>query len=215
MRKTVSVILILLSAKACSAQTFDEWFKQKKTQKRYLLEQIAAFQAYLGFVKKGYSIAKNGLTTIGNIKNGDFNLHSEFFTSLKNINPAISNYSKVAEIIACQIKIVDTYRHIHRYVRSNSLFHPGEINYINKVLNSLIHYCADDINELIIVLTANASQMKDDERLKKIDDIYINIQDKYGFVRGFEDETKILAVQRLKQKNDVESSRSINGITNK
>ena len=52
-----------------SAQTLAEWTQQNKTQIKYLVEQIAALQAYALVAEKGYSIAKTGLNAIGNIKN--------------------------------------------------------------------------------------------------------------------------------------------------
>ena len=214
MKKTVSIIVILLTFKVGSAQTFDEWFKQKKTQKKYLIEQIAAFQMYLGYVQKGYSIARKGLTTIGNIKKGDFNLHTDFFSSFKSINPAISSYSKVADIIALQVKIVHTYKSTYKYVRSISLYTPAEIDFIYKVFTNLINASTDDMNELITVITANELEMKDDERLERIDAIHTSIQDKYAFAQSFGDEAKVLTVQRTKEKNNIETSRSLYGIKN-
>ena len=62
-----------------------------QTQKKYMLQHIAALQVYIGYAKKGYNIASKGINTVRNIKNGDFNLHRDFFSSLKNINPAIMN----------------------------------------------------------------------------------------------------------------------------
>lgn len=61
--------------RASKVQTFHEWFRQKKTQKKYLIQQIAALKVYLGYVQKGYSIAQKGLTTVSNIKKGNFDLH--------------------------------------------------------------------------------------------------------------------------------------------
>ncbi len=79
MRKLGLFTMVLISVEVCDAQTFDEWFKQQETQKKYLIQQIAALQVYTGYVQKGYSVAKKGLATIGSIKEGDFNLHSNFF----------------------------------------------------------------------------------------------------------------------------------------
>src|SRR4051812_23729293 len=122
MKKLVLLIFVFISVKVCNAQTFDEWFKQNKTQRKYLIQQIAAFKVYIGYVQKGYSIAKKGLTTIGSIKNGDLNLHNEFFSSLKNVNPGIMKYSKVADIIAYQIKIIHTYKAVYSQAQAISLF---------------------------------------------------------------------------------------------
>ncbi len=48
-----------------------------------MLEQLAALQAYIKVAEKGYTIAEQGLQTIGQIKNGEFTLHSAFVSSLK------------------------------------------------------------------------------------------------------------------------------------
>lgn len=214
MKKTISIIVILLSFKAGSAQTFDEWFKQNKTQKKYLIEQIAAFKLYVGFVQKGYSIAKKGLNTIGSIKKGDFNLHSDFFGSFKSINPTISSYSKVADIITLQVKIVHTYKSTYKYVQSISLYTPAEIDFIYKVFTNLINGSTNDMSELITVITANELEMKDDERLERIDAIHTSIKDKYAFAQSFGDEAKVLAVQRTKEINNIETSRRLYGVKN-
>jgi len=214
MKNVVVTILILFTYKVSIGQTFDEWFKQKKTQKKYLIEQIAAFQMYLGYVQKGYSIARKGLTTIGNIKKGDFNLHTDFFSSFKSVNPTIRNYSKVADIIAFQVKIIQSYKSTYKYVQSVSLYSPAEIDFIYRVFTNLINKSSDDLDELITVVTANELEMKDDERLRRIDAVYASIQDKYAFAKSFGDEAKVLAVQKAKDKNNFETSRSIYGIKN-
>src|SRR5438093_6658250 len=126
--KKLLIILILSTVvmKDCAAQTFSEWFEQKETQKKYLIEQIAALQTYLGYVQKGYSIAQKGLTTISNIKNGEFNLHTDYFNSLRSVNPNIKSCAKVADIIAMQLRIVQAYKNTYRQVREWNVFNSGE-----------------------------------------------------------------------------------------
>ncbi len=75
MKQLSLLCIILFSRSICGAQTPDEWFRQKATQKKYLIQQNAAFQVYLDYVQKGYAIAQKGLTTIGHIKQGDLDLH--------------------------------------------------------------------------------------------------------------------------------------------
>ena len=87
--KKILTIFLLVIASCVQAQNWQEWTQQKKTQIKYLVSQIAAYQVYATYVEKGYVIAKKGLTAIQNIKKGDFSLHDEYFTSLKNVNPKI------------------------------------------------------------------------------------------------------------------------------
>src|SRR3954466_1406137 len=99
--KVAFIILLLTTLAAHSnAQTFSEWFRQKKTQKKYLIEQIAALEVYAGHLEKGYSILSEGLSQINSIKHGEFGLHDAYFYSLKNINPHIKDYTTVDEIIS-------------------------------------------------------------------------------------------------------------------
>ena len=87
------------------SQTWDEWFRQEDTQKEYLLKQIAALRVYLGYAKEGYSIARKGLNTINDIKQGDFKLHIDKFQSLKGVNPLIKDCARIGEIVAFRVRI--------------------------------------------------------------------------------------------------------------
>lgn len=51
-------------------------------QTRVQLEQIGALKIYIGYAKKGYSIVRQGLSTIGDLKQGDLNIHTGYFSSL-------------------------------------------------------------------------------------------------------------------------------------
>ncbi len=64
MKTILLVIATVLLFQSANAQTWDEWFKQKKTQKKYLVQQIAALRVYLDYLKKGYTVVHNGLNTI-------------------------------------------------------------------------------------------------------------------------------------------------------
>src|SRR5690606_229293 len=102
MKKLLAIAIVLFCSENLSAQTFAEWFQQKSTQKKYLVQQIAALQLYSGYLSKGYSIAKNGLNTIKSIKDGDILQHDNYFNSLTTVNPQIKRYQKVADILALQ-----------------------------------------------------------------------------------------------------------------
>jgi hypothetical protein len=56
--------------------------------------------------------------------------------------------------------------------------------------------------------------MSDDDRLKEIDRIHGQMQQKLQFLRHFNTNTTVLAVQRLKERNDVHRIMEIYGINN-
>ncbi len=213
MKKLVILWLFATITTATQAQNFAELTKQKKTQKKYLVEQIIALQVYIGYVKKGYSIAKEGLKVIGNLKLGELNLHTDYFNSLKSVNPKIKQYAKVADIIAMQATIIQGYGKTRRHVRESGAFNREELDYIMRVLSRLLDGCQNILNELIAVTRDGNLEMKDDERLERIDILYQDMADNYIFSQSFSNETMVLAASRIKENNDVQTSRALYGIT--
>ncbi len=208
----ISTTATLFGALLSTAQTTDEWLNQKSTQKKYLLQQIAALQVYIGYEKKGYNIVSGGINTIRNIKNGDFNLHRDFFNRLKNVNPAIRRYAKVADIISYQVKIIKQTKQTLQQVRETNQFTEAELDYCKKVFDNLLDECMKTIDELMLVTTSGELQMKDDERLKRIDKLYADVQDKYSFACSFSEDMGLLAVQRLGEQVEINRSKLINGM---
>ncbi|HUZ57801.1 MAG TPA: hypothetical protein VMU83_03365 [Hanamia sp.] len=212
MKKLLIISIMVLCAENLSAQTSSEWFRQKATQKKYLLQQIAALQVYSGYLSKGYSIAKNGLTTIKSIKNGDLLQHSNYFNSLVTVNPQIKRYKKVADIIAMQVSISKQSGNAIKIFRNNHYFTPTEINYLQDIFNTLLSDCAKNLNELLNLITNGNLQMKDDERIKAIDKIYLDMEDKQQFIRAFSNNAAGLSIQRSNEENDIIISKKLNGL---
>ncbi len=210
--KNFLIILLVLSVSFCQGQTYDEWFSQKKTQKKYLLEQIAALQTYIGYAEKGYSIVTGGLNTIKDIKHGDFNLHNNFFNSLSSVNPAIKKYSKVASIIAMQISIAKQVSGTIKSCKKSNLLLNSELKYLGAVFNNLLNECAKSLDELFVVITNNETQMKDDERIQRIDKLYDDMKDKQIFTTSFSHSATGLSIQRMNDQNDIIISKKLNGL---
>lgn len=194
------------------AQNWEEWTQQKKTQKKYLMQQIAALQVYIGYVKKGYDVTNNGLTTIRNIKNGDLNLHRDFFGSLKQVNPRIKKFAKVADIIAYQLRIMKETNKTLQGIRETGQFTTGELDYCKTVFDNLLEECLKSIDELFLVMTSGELEMKDDERIKRINALYADMQNKYAFSSSFSEGMGLLSVQRLGEQIEINRSKILNGL---
>lgn len=205
--KKMLIVMLLCISNTLFSQTLAEWTQQKKTKKKYLLQQVAALKVYFDYVQKGYKIAHQGLTTIGNINNGDFNLHSDFFRSLQLINPRIKNSAKVADIISNQLSIVKLTKQTLQHIRESKQFSNQELEYCKKVFDHLLYDCLQTIDELVFILTS--FQMTDDERLQRIDNLYISMQDKYAFAASFSDEAILLAMQRVRERAEVEDGKRL------
>lgn len=212
MKKILILTIVALYSASLSAQTWSEWFNQQSTQKEYLLKQIAALQVYSGYVSKGNSIVKNGLNTIKSIRNGDLRQHTNYFNSLVDVNPRVKQYKKVAEIITLQISIAKQAGNALKSLKANRYFTLSEITYMQKVFSNLFIDCAKNLNDLYVLITDGNLQLKDDERIKAIDRIFTDMQDKQQFVRSFCNSATGLAVQRSNEANDIIISKTLNDL---
>lgn len=191
-------------------------FAQSDEAQQLLLnvEKLAQFKQILSDMKKGYQIVVTGYSTIKNLSQGNFNLHKTFLDALMEVSPAVRKYKKVADIINDQILIVKEYKNAFSRFKRDNNFNPDEIDYLGKVYTNLFKQSLNNLDELTIIITANKLRMSDDERLAAIDRIYNDMQDKLMFLRHFNNNTTILAVQRAREKNDAVTMKTIYGITN-
>jgi hypothetical protein len=203
MNKVVLVIGFVVCVQHTHAQTFNEWFRQKKTQKKYLLQQIAALKVYLDYLKKGYKIVDKGLTIVGDIKQGRFDLDIEYLESLKNVNSAVSGSAKVAAIIAYQRKVMVEFRRLKDSVNESDFFSDDEKHYVQEVYANMLRESELSLDELDRVLSGSEFEMKDDERVKRIDGIYVDMKDKFEFTKSFSNSTGILIAQRSKDAQEI------------
>ena len=152
------------------------------------------------------------MNTIQNIKKGDFNLHRDFFGSLEIVNPKIKTYTRVADIIAYQVRIVKNISTTIKNLKESGQFNTNELDYSKAVFENLLDECVKNVDELYLVITSGALQMTDDERIKRIDQLYTDMQDKYSFCQSFSEERSVLAMQRLGEQLEIKFSKQLNGV---
>src|SRR5665213_627806 len=174
-------------------------FSQKSSDLKSVAKQIALLQLYIGWVEKGYKIAQEGLTTIGEIKNGEFSLHAVFFSSLSSVNPAIKKYSRIGIIISDQLFIAQNFKKVLEIKH----LEPVEAEYVQTIYSNMINACTNSLDELIDIVSDDRYQMHDDERIKRIDGIYADMDDKMALTKKFTGEVRILSAQRAAEENDI------------
>lgn len=202
----------LLSTTTLRAQTFDEWFRQKNTQRKYLVQQVAALQAYAGGLREGYSIARQGISTVEHIKNGDLGLHQAFFGSLRLINPAIGGSARIADILHYQVAIARNLREALPVLRQSGKLKEHELEHLEEVKARVLASCARDLEELWLVQTENEWEMRDAGRLQRIEMLYQNTLDAVRFTQSFFKEARVLTLQRAREQQELENARSLYGL---
>ncbi|HEY8781515.1 MAG TPA: hypothetical protein VIM16_07875 [Mucilaginibacter sp.] len=211
-KKLLAFVMMTVAASAIAttlkAQTVAEWFDQKKTQTKYLLQQIAALQIYAAYYKQGNNIAHNGLSSIFGSLTSENGLHTTYYNNLKNVNPAVKNNKQVSDIMQWQKDILTRMGNLDKTANLNE----NERQYIVQVKSALFKDCNGQITELQNVITDNKLQMSDEERLKHIGVIHTAMQDNYRFASSFADQVKVYAFQRVQENNNIITEKKIYGI---
>ena len=176
------------------------------------LQQIAAYEVYLKDAEKGYKIVENGIQTAGEIKNGTFNLHSAFFSSLEAINPSVKSFTEVAEIALLQISIVESFQQAIQNLKTSGQLHTGELAYIGQVYSTVVNDGLKDVDALLTLVTAGNYSMNDGDRLRQIDGLYRDMADKYTFTQAFIAQSQALDRSRAKEASDIGEVGALYGI---
>jgi hypothetical protein len=207
-RVVIQVVLMVLCTFFVQAQTIDEWFSQNKTQIKYLISQIAAYEIFKSDLTHGYDIAKAGLTFIGDTTGGEFDLHRNYFNSLEAVSPAVAGYSRINDIMTYESAIISSFKK----VLQTTYMTKGEMAYLTSVYNNLSKECGKSLDELTDIVTSDTYTMTDDQRLRRIDVIYEDMKDKYAFSQSFTSEALLLAAQRQSATSDISESLINNGL---
>jgi hypothetical protein len=94
------------------------------------------------------------------------------------------------------------------------MFTPDEMDYMTKVYSHLFEQSIKNLEALTMVISSGVLRMSDDERLKQIDALHQDMLGKLGFLRRFNNQTSILAVQRQNDEKQIELSKRIYGLNN-
>jgi hypothetical protein len=210
MKKVIMIFLLVIlgSAAQLSAQS------EEAQQLLLNVEKLAQLKQILTDLKKGYTIVSTGYNTIKNISQGNFTLHKTFLDGLLAVSPRVKNYKKVGEIVSFQISIVKEHKSAFNRFKSDGNFSTGDIGYLSNVYTNLFNQSVKNLDALVMIITASKLRMSDDERLKAIDDIFEDMQDKLVFLRHFNNSTTILAIQKAKDRKDTKSLKTIYGVNN-
>lgn len=207
--KKIWIVWLLIAVVAVVNTTPAKGQAKEIAQLALNIEKLAQFKQILSDLKKGYEILSGGYNTIKNISEGNFKLHKVFLDGLLEVNPAIKKYRRVADIVDYQVRIVKEYKTAFNRFKENDWFNESEINYISKVYTNLFNLSLKNLDDLFTVITVSDLRMSDDERLAAIDKIYLDMQDKLQFLRSFNSSTSVLALQRAKEKQDVDRVKSL------
>lgn len=175
------------------------------------LEKLNQFKAILDQMYKGYEIISKGYNTVKDLTEGNFSLHKVFLDKLLDVNPVVKQYYRVGEIITMQQSLIKEYNNARQHFKNVKVFSKKELQYLEEVYDNLFNGSLKNLDELLMVITANRLRMNDAERLTAIDRIYIDMEDKMIFLRDFNNRTALLGDQKSHESRDTKTLKRIYG----
>ena len=191
-----------------NAQTFAEWFEQNKTQKSYLLQQIAALQVFSGYLKQGYEVATNGMNSIAGSLKKENDLHTTYYGRMKNVDPVVRNNSMVKDITTWQQDILKRLQDINAISGLTS----EEKSYLVSVSAAVLKDCDQQLSTLQNVISDGKMEMSDSERIALLTKIHTEMMDNYRFASGFAAEAKVYAAQKQQGQSEAAMEKQLYGI---
>jgi hypothetical protein len=167
-------------------------------------EKLAQLKSILNNMYEGYKVISKGYNAVKDLAEGNFSLHQEFLDGLWQVSPIVKKYKRIAEIVDMQKAIVRDGRQAFKDFNSSGALNPEELQYMGKVYCNLLRQSIKNLDELFMVITVGTLRMDDNERLQAIDRLFDSVQDQLSFLRSFNNGTRLLLVQRIKEKEDVD-----------
>jgi hypothetical protein len=206
MKRLLIILLLTISALETNAQI------QEAQQLILNIKKLDYLREILDNMYKGYKILTKGYNTIRDISQGSYTIHQAFIDGLMAVNPTIRAYKKIPFIIDYQKLLIAEYKRYYNKFKKDPGFKPDELEYMAGVYNFLIDASLRNIDDLMMIITATKLRMTDDERMRGIDRIYDDMENKMAFLRYFNNSTQLLAMQRAKQRQDVITMRKLYGV---
>lgn len=188
------------------SQTYNEIFRQKRTQESYLLKQIASLKLYADQAWKGYKLVSGGLETINDFTSGEFKLHEAFLSALSRVSGLVRKDFRVEEIIRFQLGINSSFRAL---LKSSASDQAPNLIYYKAVEQKVIAECNADLDELLDIVLSGDLAMNDPERLSRLKKIHSSMEEKAGFARWFCTQAQLLSQAQKMEMNDINELRRL------
>lgn len=203
----MKAILVIVFGFGFSTAAFGQ--TQEASQLLLNYEKLKQLEEILDNMYKGYKILSQGYDRIKGIAEGNYKLHQVFLDALLAVNPAVRDYKRIPMIIEYQALLMKEYKRAYKRFRDDANFTASELQYLESVYTYLVKQSVRNLDELAMIVTASKLRMTDEERLKAIDRIFLDMESKLSFLRYFNNKTQMLAMQRVREKSDVNAIQSL------
>ena len=139
-------------------------------------------------------------------------LFSQYYQELWDIKTAIAYYSKISELTQKQVALVNSYNQAWNLLRSDKHFTTDELAYMTKVYSGILQASVNDLDQILLVINANKTQMPDAKRIEIVNKAADHMDTNYNDLQQFNNQNKLLSLQRASDENEILTLKKYYGI---
>ena len=138
--------------------------------------------------------------------------YANYFDELWRIKAALAYYQKVKDIIEKQLHLVNEYKAAWALFKQDKNFKVDELDYMQEVYNGMMDESIKNLDQLSLVINAFVTQMSDAKRMEIIDEVDHNLDENLYDLREFNNQNKMMSLQRATEKGDIETVKKLYGL---
>lgn len=193
----IMIASMLVMSFGCQCQTANEWLRQKKTQKQYLIEQIAALQVYLKNLKQGYKVVNKGLNLVGEITGNNYSMDNIYLSSLLQVKAPVADSELNNSIEVLERGIRTRLRVLTQRIDQNAaLLTADESTYLKSVVRKVESILSEQIATKQKIETSDELQMTDAGRVEILGSARTHLEELESFLGQTDGELTRLIIQR-------------------
>lgn len=135
--------------------------------------------------------------------------YEEYFEELWKVKTAITYLKTVKDIVERQTNLVKEYKQAWAVFQKDKHFSKEELKYMFSVYEGILAQSIQNIDQLTLVITSFETQMSDGKRLEMIQSIAGTLDEQYADLKNFNEQNKIIAIQRGLEKGEIDHVRKL------
>jgi len=138
--------------------------------------------------------------------------YANYFDELWRIKTALAYYQRIKDIIEKQLQLVNEYKGAWALFKQDKNFTADEMDYMQEVYNGMMDESIKNLDQLSLVINAFVTQMSDANRMEIINEVDHNLDENLNDMREFNNQNKMISLQRASEKGDIETVKKLYGL---
>lgn len=139
-------------------------------------------------------------------------LYAKYYEELWKIKAAVSYYHRIRDMTQKQLALVEEYKKARSLFRQDGNFTAAELEWMDRVYAGILDASVKNLDQILLVVNSFKTQMSDAARLELISQAADKIDENYNDLRQFNNQNKLLSLQRAKDRNNIKETRRLYGI---